>query len=403
MTVVDNTNDDDEVEVTVRKPGRKRRARQEEEELADLPVDNVEYVPLIPDLDKSASNTVHAIQVYKRTAPNEGYKGDVPPTTPKSFIGQRWGDGIYDFEAVNQAGKVLRRNMTVKIAMGQPLGGGGAPLPGSTSPAADPWRTNPTMAESLLERQATQHDKDAERNRQQSEKTLATVEALSTSYASMVREDSQARIERDREYFRNQSEQSERFFRNMMMTMQTQYQQAMAAQREGHIMLIQMMDQSHRHTLAMNNPAFILQMFEKGLKFGQDSAGDADPVTAIVNAGVQGLTQMKDMMALSKKSDPAKLPSGGAGNQQKAKSKGKPGRLSRDQLLEVARLHRIAEKKGYDFDAMISQAKSMLEGAPAQAEEEEEGEETDDESDDGEEGDSNGHRAPGVEGREPTE
>lgn len=398
MTVVDNTNDDDEslsVEVTARKPSRGRKKQQPEVEDLDSPVDNLEHIPLIPDFERSAAHSIHAIQVYKRTAPNEGYKGDVPPTTPKSFIGQRWGDGIYDFEAVNQAGKTLRRNMSVKIAMGMPLGG--AP-PGAPAGGIDPARSDFTMAEKLLSRQADQHDKDATRNQQIADKTLATVETLTTSYATMVREDSQARIERDREYFRHQSEQSERFFRNMLMTMQTQYQQAMASQREGHIMLIQMMDQSHRQTLALNNPAFILQMFERGLKFGSEAAGDQDPVTAIVNAGMQGLGHMKDMMALSKKKDPAKLPAGG---ETRPRKPGKPGRMSREQLLEVARLHKIAEAKGYDFDAMISQAKGMLEQAPAQAPDDGEDEEDEDESGGDESGDNTGNRPPGVEGGNP--
>ena len=400
MTVEDRTTDDDDnVEVTIKRPTR-RRGRAAEEEPLDGPVENTDYVPLIPDLDKSATNTVHAIQIHKRTAPNEGYKGDVPPTTPKSFIGQRWGDGIYDFEAVNQAGKVLRRNMGVKIAMGQPLGGGGVALPGNASPAADPWRTDPTMAEKLLQRQADQHDKDAERNRQQSEKTLSTVEGMSKDYAAMVREDSNSRMERDREYFRVQETRSQNFFQTMLATMQTMHAQSMQQQRESFHMTIQLMEAGHRHTLAMNNPAFILQMFERGLKFGQEATGEGDPVTAIINAGVGGLGHLKDMMALSKKGEPAKLPSGAPNKQQKGKSKAKPGRLSREQLLEVARLHRVAEAKGYDFDAMISQAKSMLEGAPDQAPEEEEEEETDDESGGGEEGDSNGHRSAGVEGRD---
>lgn len=398
MTVEDRTTEEEEVNVTVRRPTKRRGRNQPDDEDLDSPIENTEYVPLIPDLDKSAANTVHAIQIYKRTAPNEGYKGDVPPTTPKAFIGQRWGDGIYDFEAVNSAGKVLRRNMAVKIAMGQPLGAPSLPMAGS--PAADPWRSDPTMADKLLTRQADQHDRDAERNRQQSEKTLATVESLSKDYAAMVREDSNTRMERDREYFRSQESRSQNFFTSMLATMQTMHAQSMQQQAAQFQMTIQMLEQGHRHTLAMNNPAFILQMFERGLNFGKDAAGEGDPVTAIVNAGVQGLSTMKDMMALSKKPEPAKLASGARGNQQKAKSKGKPGRLSRDQLLEVARLHRVAEAKGYDFDAMISQAKSMLEGAPDQAPDDEEEEESEDESGAGEEGDSNGAGSPGVEGRE---
>lgn len=377
----------DEEQELVYIPGKRR---QEREDYEDEEVENDDPVPLIPNIDARGSRVVHAIRVIKRTPPGEGYKGSIHAGADMEYVGKRWGDGIYDFEAVNTAHKVLRRNPNVKIAMGYAGSDTNGP-PNSRMPIFAP---NPDsgMASELLKRQAEQHDKDAERASKAAEQAIATAKALSTDYATLIREDSQSRAERDRVYFKEQSNQQNNFFSAILASMQTMHAQTMSMQREGFMQTIQMMQASHQQQANMSNPALLLSLFKEGLRMGQDFGGEEsdDPISKVLGAGIAGMGHLKDMMALHKLPNPGtvsgappQLPPGPSTQPQKVKPAAPAGKarpkISKEDVKSTIRLKKLAKANGYDFETLLSQAEMMMAGQ-AQTESEEDEDEEEDES-----------------------
>ncbi len=337
-------------------------------DLAEKPVENDGPVPLMPNLDANARHVITSIRVHKRTPPGDGIKGDVPESTTVDFIARRWGDGIYDFEALNEAQQVLRRNTNVKIAMGyQTMDSGslGSQLSGkliAPIPAAD------GMADKLLERL----DAVSDRAQKASESALQSTQKLSADYASMLREDSKDRSEKDRAYHKAQSEQQTNFFQAMISNMQAMHEQSMERSREQFQQTMQMMQFSHQQTLTQNNPALLFQLFERGLKYGAEanSEGEESPLSAILGGLTHGLGTVRDMMMLQNPQPSAMLPVSNPSQPSKdpklPTSKSTKKRvISNAELVEVVRLKKLAESKGYDFGGLVKQAQAMVSNAPA--------------------------------------
>lgn len=373
---------------------RKKKAEQMEEDFNNLPeypskripgigqkgtespVENSDPIPLLPNLDSNARHTVAYIRITKKFPPgDDGIKGNVPNSADIEFVARRWGDGIYDFEGMNQNHQCLRRQQNVKIAMGL------EPKVSSNPIQSAPIFSDSGMSERLLIRQSEEHDKNAQRNKESADKAIDTARQLSQDYATMIREDSKTRSERDRDYHKSNSEQQTNFFQSMLESQRESHNQAMERERESFRQTMQLMHASHEHTMAMNNPAFLLTLFKEGLMLGSQQSGgeETDPLTTIVNAGVSGLSEMRQMMQLSAKPGPAKLPSNANPSGQKSDKK---LAISREEMMELIRLKKSAEKKGYDFSGLVKQAQVMVENAEPEA--------TEDESEESEESDSEG-------------
>jgi hypothetical protein len=294
------------------------------------------------------------------------------------FVGRRWGNGIYDFEAVNSKAKVLRRESGKKVAFASPE----EPRKTSADSATAPTHA---MAERLIERQALQHERDASRAQTLSESAIAQSRESATQYATMVREDSKQRIERDREYFAGLANQQQTFFQAMFMQMQQMHQQGMEQSRLSFQQTIQMMEAGHTRQQDMNNPMLLISLFERGMKLGQDTSVDGeDPLTVAMKAGVGGLGHIAEMMRLQKATNPPRLPasasSGKAPKADKSEEKRTPA-LSKSELRELISLKRTVESKGYDFRSMIEQAKASIGGEAG--EEDADGEESAEDDTDG--------------------
>lgn len=354
--------------------------------LLDKPVENSGPVPLMPNLDANARHVITTIRVNKRTPPGDGIKGDVPDSTTVDFIARRWGDGIYDFEAMNESGQVLRRNTNVKIAMGY--------SPTSEQPQASMlgkmmMGTVPdnNMSDKLFERL----ESESKRAHLASESAVESARKLSQDYASMMREDAKERSEKDRAYHQAQTAQQGNFFQTMLVSMQTMHEQAMERSREQFQQTMQMMQMSHQQTLSNNNPALMFQLFERGLRFGADASSEAEesPLTSILGAATEGLSTVKDMMMLQQQKPPAMLPVGA--KSQPAKKKENPAKkppISREDMMEIIRLKRLSEQKGLDFSGLVKQAQTMVSNMPTSDIEAEQEEDTDAEIDDEESGES---------------
>lgn len=355
--------DDDDGETVVIQEIHTRKGSAKDKEDPNSPVENDEPIPLFPNYDKNPQHVIVAIRVYKRDPPGDGYKGEVPPTTSLDFIGRRWGNGIFDFEAINSKSKVLRRESGKKVSFA-PLDDGRKPMP------IDP---TPQLAERLLERQASQHERDAARAQTLSESAITQSRDSATQYATMVREDSKQRIERDREYFTGLANQQQTFFQAMFMQMQQMHQHSLEQARESNRQTIQMMEAAHSRQQDMNNPMLLISLFERGMKLGQDTGIEGeDPLSVAMKAGVGGLGHLAEMMRLQKAITPAKLPA--STNPAKAPKTAKTGEkreppLTRDELRELVKLKRTVESKGYDFQSMIEQAKASIGGEPEEDEE----------------------------------
>jgi hypothetical protein len=374
--------DFDDVDVRITKRGKSKKGAQPEE--TPPAIENDEPIPLFPNIDKDHRNVIVSIRVWKRTPPGDGFKGDIPPTSTLDFVAKRWGNGIYDMEAMNQAQQVLRRHQNIKIDIGG--------LDSFTRPQGQ----SNELAERLLDRQATQFERDSERSKQMADKAITLTESLSTNYASMIREDSKGRIERDREFFQAQATQQANLFQGVLAQMQQMHQMSMEQQREGFQQTMQMMQVQHQHSQTMNNPMLLLSLFREGLRFGQESQGEEDPLSNILKSGVMGLGQIKDMMALQSTIKPVTLP---AGKPTRSASTTPPA-LTREELLDLVRLKKLATAKGQDFHEMVRQAKTVLAGSPDEQQSADENDEDDEESNTD---DSSDNRPSKVEGRNAAE
>lgn len=374
MTIeIESEDPEGEGAVTIRT--KRRRPPKSREEESPALVENDEPIPLFPHLDKNIENVVSVVRVYKRDPPGEGYKGDVHPTASLDFIAKRWGNGIFDFHALNASHQVLRRNENVVIA---------------SQPKADPRGSEASsLAERLLERQTSTYERDQARQQELAKEAITSARSQAQTYAEMVRADTQARMERDREFFTQQQNQTREAFQQMITQMQHMHQMNMEAQRVGHQQQMQLLTAVQEREAAQNNPLLLISVLEKGMRLGMESlAGEQDPLTTALQTGLGGMRELTKMMALNKRGESPKLASKNPPGSPPGSPKpaAKQAGISREELKEVLALKQMAESKGYDFEGIVSQAKVMIAAAP----------DNDDESDD--DNDSDDSDQPGKAG-----
>ena len=211
------------VEVVTELRSRGARPKRKPSNPADQggPVENDEPIPLFPNLDKDSRNVIAAIEVYKMTPPNDGFKGTVPATTTKEYLGRRYGNGMYNLDACNAAGECLRRVQNVKIDF-TPADGAGAG-PGAVPRPMVAGMFDGNMADRLLDRLSAEHEKSSQYAKELTSQTLKATQDQATTYAAMVREDAASRATRDREYFEAQQKQQNGFFAAMITQLQQLY------------------------------------------------------------------------------------------------------------------------------------------------------------------------------------
>jgi hypothetical protein len=318
------------------------------------PITSDHPIPLFPDYNKDNRHFVKHINVHKLSAPGDGYKGEVAPTTTLYQIGRMFGNGLYDFHAVSGEGKVLRRNTNVKIDLPPPEQ---SPIQRAPSPMRDHELT-------LLTFQRDQHEKDAERvatfaresteqNKQMTEKHLAMVEKTMLSQA-----------ERDREFFAAQALQQREFFANLLAFTQQSHQQTMA-----------LMQASYDRMMALQDPTTMIALFQQGLQVGQGLHPDDDnPLAAVLDRGVQGLEKVRQLMVLKNASALRTLPKGAtpvAGPTSGQKTLNLPP----ESLSKIAKIKQKVEAKGFRWDDALAQIEALVDGTPHAASDESESDE----------------------------
>ncbi len=346
----------EDVEVRVRRP----RAKKTEK---GGPVDNSDPVPLFPDLDKNSRNVITYIEVYRMSPPGDGYKGTIPPNATKDYLGKRFGNGYYNLEACNADGECLRRAQGINIAI---------PIvdPGVARPGMVPGLFDGNMAEKLLDRLATEHEKASQRSKDLTTETIQATKEQASTYATMIREDSKERAARDRDFFQAQQSAQQGFFSAMITQLQQLHSMNMESMQAGFTQTFQMMQLQHAQSLQQNNPAFLFQLFERGMRMGADMNGGDDPFSTVLTAGVKGLSELKELAMLQKGLTPPKLTNGAPATVKRKgpKNTAKPGpKVTREDVLALAKLKRLALAKGQDFDAMLRQAQFALGEMPDDA------------------------------------
>lgn len=234
------------------------------------PVQNTEvHVPLFPELTKNAKHVIVKLAIFKMTAPNDGFKGYLPPNATLETIGRLYGNGRYDVHGLAQDDKVLRRNAGLSIALGEATG------PQGTRPAP----SGPTAPEmTLLTFQANQHDKDSSRQSATTDKHLAVVERQAIAQA-----------ERDRTFYSAITSQQQSFFANLMAFQSQSFQQT-----------VTMLEQGHQRALAAANPMLLLSLFKEGMTMGRgmESEEDDNPFVRGMNVAVKGISEIKETFML---------------------------------------------------------------------------------------------------------
>lgn len=363
---------DDNVTVMVGRSGKRGSGRETD------PVQNTEFnIPIFPDLGADARHVIVKLEIFKLTGPGEGAKGYVPPTSTLEAIGRRFGDGRYNIHAINQSGKVLRRQDDVAIAVN-----GANPEQTRSAPAMAP----PDLT--LLKFQADQHEKDAARVAGFAKESNDSARAMTEKHLAMVERQHQAQVERDRAFFEAQATVQRDFFAGLLTFTQQAHQQTMQQQAQMFQQTITMMEQGHQRALASSDPLLMLSLFKGGIEMGQGlNPSDSDnPVVQTMKVGLEGVKEVRQMMMLRNARPPANMLPNASTPPKKTKEKAgktqtppESGPTDNTRILgKVVKLKETLESKGYDVEGYLDDVLKHIEKAPEAPEEDEQDESDDD-------------------------
>lgn len=400
--------------------------RRERERNESGKIENDELIPLIPNIKHDVRKTLSEIQVYKLDPPGDGYKGNVPITAGLTTIAKLYGNGVYDFHAINQDGKVLRRNTGVKIAWTP------------TEPEKRPTNAH-NESSNLLQWQADQHTRETARVESFGRMAVETTRETAREHISALTSQQAASTERDRSYFGALMAQQQQFFASMLAQTQMMHQQTMERAREDFRQTIQIVQLSHERVSAASDPNLLLNMFRQGMAINADNPREDDdepesenPWTEAIRAGASAIKDITDVAKISaitsakqqpakpvRKPKPApKLPPAAplvsptqnvldsAGPTPNPASNTPPERVKifkPNELAEIVRLKRLLDMKGLDFAGTVRNASQYIAGADvgtpengASNGESDESESDTDESDESEEDDSEEDSVPNL-------
>ena len=319
--------------------------------------DSPEDVALVPTANKNPASVVK-VRVYKHEAEGRFVKGEVEPDAGYEYIARRWGDGMYDFEALNARGNRLR-SIAVNTNVGIDLGSAG-------KDAQQPPPQNSDAA-NLLEHQATQNAAQLDRMNAYTERAMQDSAARSKEFVGMVTTNTQSAMERDREFFAAQSGQQQQFAATMMQQMQQMHAMALQQMTTGFQQTMAMMEANHARAAEAQNPALLFGLFERGLSMGRDMDGpDEEPWVQAITQGVKGLTEVRQIGQLSTAQNAGIVkPVTGQPPAKGARSQGGgglPPPVSKDELKEVLRLKALL---GDNFLPLAKQLRAQAEGQVA--------------------------------------
>ena len=297
-------------------------------------------IPLFPDFAKDNRHVIQKILVHKMTAPGDGFKGEIPPTSTLSYIGRVFGNGIYELHAVSGEGKVLRRAQNVKVD-----------LPPEPQPLVNPRAHQPAREAdlALLHFQRDQHEKDAERVATFARESNEQNRQMTERHLTMVERTTEAQMARDREFFASQAQMQRDFFANLM-----------AFQQQSHQQTITLMETSYQRMLQQNDPMTLIALFQQGLQMGQGlGQDDSNPLVSVMDRGVQGLEKLRQLMILKNPPAPRKLPSGTRPQAAPNQAPTLPN-LTPEAAAKIAKIKAKVEQKGYDWESALDQMEKLV-------------------------------------------
>lgn len=381
--------------------------RRERERTESGKIDNDELIPLIPNIKGDVRKTLTEIQVIKLDPPGDGYKGNIPLESGMSTVAKLYGNGVYNFHAINQDGKVLRRSTGVKISWIPPENA-------SKPPSND-------QASNLLQWQAEQHSRETARVEAFGRMAVESTRETATQHITALATQQTSAVERDRAYFAGLMAQQQQFFQSMMQQSQQMHQQTMERAREDFRQTIQVVQLSHERVAQASDPHLLLNMFKQGLALNasnteddEDEPESENPWTEAIRAGASAIKDITDVAKINaitavKKPVRAALPPKRKGRtpppaaplvspqENVLDSAGPippttPSKREKifkaGELAEIVRLKRLLDMKGLDFAATVRNASQYIAGADVSTEQDEPADESESESDESEEIDS---------------
>jgi hypothetical protein len=300
---------------------------QEDVDTADVPltedvVSNALEVPLFASSSFANNKSIAKLKLVKLDNPGAGYKGEIPTNSTLETIGQLFGDGLYNIEAVNSLGRRLRVLENQRISLG----------------------IGPNDSKQVQDRAPAPVTSDVDRIERLALKSANESVAQAQAFRDLVVATTNASASREREFMQGVQAQSQSFMTAMLSAQTAGFAQLLTLLQTGHQQTVELMGVARKSEGGDGEK--LIAMFLQGMQTGRNLDGqEQEPFwQEILRGGASLLT------GVQKASLPASNPSG------------EPApRLSRG-AGKLKRLLVAMRKRGIDSDTLLS----MLEGGAPQ-------------------------------------
>lgn len=347
--------------------------RRDRERIENGKVENTEEIPLIPNLKHDVRRTITALEVWKEDPPGAGFKGKIPPHADLSMVSQLYGNGMYEFRAINADGKILRRSSGIQIAMVSQ-----AP----ERPASQAATSDKEMQ--LLQWQAEQHSRESARTEAFGRMAVDSTREIARENTRMLTEQHTSSSNRDRDFFQSLMNQQQQFFAGIMQQAEQAHRLAAERAQNDFQRTIQLMTITNTRAQEANDPRNILAMAQQLLALTAGSAGpdddeeddnDAQSQGPWAEALTSGIAAVKDITELAKikavtdlrqPAQQSQKPAAALPNPQlqKRRTPRVPG-VTREDLKTFLEVKRTLSAKGLDFNQTVRQLMPYLTGGSA--------------------------------------
>jgi hypothetical protein len=294
-----------------------------ESEAAGDIVSNAADVPLFAGAGFANNRSIAKLKLVKLDNPGAGYKGEIPNNSTLETIGQLFGDGLYNIEAVNGRGVRLRVLENQRIALGH------SPHESARAGAT----TNvlqPTTDVDRIERLAL---KSANESVQQA-----------AAFRELVVTTTNAAAAREREFLQGVTAQSQSFMASLMAAQTQGFTQQMALLQAGHQQMIEALGVLRKGSGdAEGSAERLMAIFMQGMNMGRqfEGGGEEQPFwQEIIKGGIGVLGAAREKQLAATNPEPP------------TKSKVSAGASKLNKLVSAMR------KRGIDADRLIDMLES---------------------------------------------
>jgi hypothetical protein len=241
-----------------------------------LPTDdvvaNAAEVPLFASSSFANSKSIAKLKLVKLDNPGAGYKGEIPTNSTLETIGQLFGDGLYNIEAVNSAGRRLRVLENQRIALGM----------------------GPNDAKAVQERTPVQPTSDVDRIERLALKSANESVEQARAFRDLVVATTNASAAREREFMQGVQAQSQAFMASLMTTQSSGFAQLLTLMQTGHQQTVELLGAARRNSEGDGGEKLIA-MFLQGMNTGRGmESQDPEPFwQELLRGGANLLTGAK--------------------------------------------------------------------------------------------------------------